>query len=387
MHTGGSRAVKFLHLVIVNLRRKKTRTALTIGSFTVALFLFGILATIKSALGSGVDVAGADRLVVRNRVSLIQPLPIAYRDQILRLPHVEEATFATWFGGYYQDMKNFFPNFAIDVPNWRRVYPEYKFSDEEWRAFAEDREGCVISPPLAKRFGWKIGDRIPLEATIWTGTWELNVRAIYETDRRELTSPELWFHYEYLDERRSFWKGFVGWYTVKIDDPASAVAAAAAIDDRFANSPYETKTETEKAFAAGFANQIGNIRLLILSIGSVVFFTLLLVTGNAMASAVRERTGELAVLKTIGMNDPTVLSLVMAEAIAVAAVGGGAGLVLAKLFTLRGDPTGGMLANFYLSPRNLALGFALALAAGAAAGILPALGAMRLRIVDALRRV
>jgi putative ABC transport system permease protein len=379
--------MKFLHLILVNLRRKKTRTALTIGSFMVALFLFGVLMTIKTALGSGVDVAGANRLVVRNRVSLIQPLPIAYRDRILQVPHVTHATFATWFGGYYQDMKNFFPNFAIDVGSYRSVYPEYKFPEEQWRAFVEDREGCVISPPLAKKFGWKIGDRIPLTATIWTGTWEFNVRAIYNTDRKELTTPELWFHYDYLDERRTFFKGLVGWYVVSVDDPGNAVSVAAAIDERFGNSPWETKAETEKAFAAGFANQIGNIRLLILSIGSVVFFTLLLVTGNTMASAIRERSNELAVLKTIGMNDSTVLVLVMAESVIVAAMGGAAGLLLAKLFTLRGDPTGGMLQNFYFAPRFIALGFALALAAGAAAGILPAIGAMRLKIVDALRRV
>lgn len=379
--------MKFFHLVLVNLRRKRMRTALTIGSFMVALFLFGILMTIKTALGSGVNVAGANRLVVRNRVSLIQPLPIAYRDQMLRVPHVEETTFATWFGGYYQDMRNFFPNYAIDIDRWRRVYPEYRFSEEDWRAFADDREGCIISPPLVKKFGWKVGDRIPLEASVWGGTWEFNIRAVYETDQRELIVPEMWLHYDYLDERRSFWKGFVGWYIVRVDDPDNAIEVAAAIDERFANSPFETKTETERAFAAGFANQIGNIRMLMLSIGSVVFFTLLLVTGNTIASAVRERTNELAVLKTIGMNDTTVLALVMAEAITVAAIGGGAGLFLAKLFTLRGDPTGGMLQNFYLAPRNLALGFALALAAGSAAGIIPALGAMRLRIVDALRRV
>jgi putative ABC transport system permease protein len=284
-------------------------------------------------------------------------------------------------------MRNFFPNYAIDIDRWRRVYPEYRFSEEDWRAFADDREGCIISPPLVKKFGWKVGDRIPLEASVWGGTWEFNIRAVYETDQRELIVPEMWLHYDYLDERRSFWKGFVGWYIVRVDDPDNAIEVAAAIDERFANSPFETKTETERAFAAGFANQIGNIRMLMLSIGSVVFFTLLLVTGNTIASAVRERTNELAVLKTIGMNDTTVLALVMAEAITVAAIGGGAGLFLAKLFTLRGDPTGGMLQNFYLAPRNLALGFALALAAGSAAGIIPALGAMRLRIVDALRRV
>ncbi len=379
--------MKFLHLVFLNLRRKKTRTALTFGSFLVALFLFGLLMTIRTALSSGVDVAGANRLVVRNRVSLIQPLPLSYREQMLRMPHIEEATFSTWFGGYYQDMKNFFPNYAIDVETYLGVYPEYKIDEDEWRAFAADREGCVISPPLAKKFGWKIGDRIPLEASIWGGTWEFNVRAIYDSDVKEFITPEMWLHWDYLDERREFFKGFVGWYVVKIDDPANAVGVAAAIDERFANSPFESKTETEKAFAAGFANQIGNIRLLILSIGSVVFFTLLLVTGNTMASAVRERTGELGVLKTIGMSDPTVLFLVMAESIVVAAVGGGAGLALAKLFTLGGDPTGGMLPNFFLAGRFIALGFALALAAGAAAGILPAVGAMRLKIVDALRRV
>ena len=303
------------------------------------------------------------------------------------MPHVAEATFATWFGGYYQDMKNFFPNFAIDAETYRRVYPEYMFPDEEWRAFVEDREGCVISPPLAKKFGLKIGDRIPLEATIWGGTWEFNVRAIYETDRKELTTPEFWFHYDYLDERRAFFKGLVGWYMVKVDDPASAVEVAQAIDERFANSPYETKTETEKAFAAGFANQIGNIRLLILSIGSVVFFTLLLVTGNALASAVRERTGELAVIKTVGFNDATVLGLVMAESLIVAAVGGAPASGSPSSSRSAGDPTGGMLPNFYLPNDSLAPGFALALAAGAAAGIIPAVGAMRLKIVDALRRV
>jgi putative ABC transport system permease protein len=379
--------MKFWHLVFVNLRRKKLRTSLTVGSFVVALFLWGILVTIKSALGAGVDVAGADRLVVRNRVSLIQPLPLAYRERILRLDGVAQVTYASWFGGYYQDMKNFFPNFAIDVATYREVYPEYDFDPDEWRAFVEDREGCVISPPLVERFGWKIGDRIPLIGTVWGGTWEFNVRAVYGAERKALISPELWFHWDYLDERRGFWKGLVGWYVVKIDEPDQAVNVAAAIDSSFANSPWESKTETEKAFAAGFANQIGNIRLLIVSIGSVVFFTLLLVTGNTIATAVRERTGELAVLKTIGMDDWTVLGLVLTEALALAAFGGAVGLGCAKLFTLRGDPTGGLLPNFYLPWRSLALGFALALAAGGAAGVLPALGAMRLKIVDALRRV
>jgi len=379
--------MKYFHLVFVNLKRKKLRTLLTTGSFVVALFLFGVLATIKTALSSGVDVAGVDRLVIRNRISLIMPLPISYRDVIRGMPGVEEVTFATWFGGYYQDMKNFFPNYAIDVETYRKVYPEYIFPDDEWNAFVADRQGCVISPPLANRFGFKIGDRIPMIGTVWTGTWDFNVRAIYNATETEMVTPELWFQYDYLEERRPFMKGTVGWYIVKIKDPANAVAVTKAIDDRFANSPNETKTETEKSFAAGFANQIGNIRLLMLSIGSVVFFTLLLVTGNAMASTVRERTAELAVMKTVGFTDSAILALVLAESIMIAAVGGTIGIALAKIFTLSGDPTHGMLPYFHLPNDDLILGLVVTLATGAVAGIIPAVGAMRLKIVDALRRV
>ena len=379
--------MKYFHLILVNLRRKKLRTVLTAGSFLVALFLFGLLMTIRTALTSGVDVAGADRLVVRNKVSLIMPLPFAYRDQIRQLPHVADVTFATWFGGYYQDMRNFFPNYAVDAETYRSVYPEYLIPDDQWNAFVNDRQGCIISSMLADRFDFKLGDRIPLQGTIWEGTWEFNVRGIYGVERREMLTSELWFQYAYLDERRPFFKGTVGWYVVQVDDPANAVAVAPEIDERFANSPFETKSETEKAFAAGFASQIGNIRAIILSIGGVVFFTLLLVTGNSMAIAVRERTGELAVMKTVGFGDMTILMLVMAESLLVAAAGGAGGLALAKFFTLGGDPTRGMLPYFYLSNLWLVAGFGLALLAGAAAGIIPAVGAMRLKIVDALRRV
>jgi putative ABC transport system permease protein len=379
--------MKYLHIIIVNLKRKRLRTVLTTGSFTVALFLFGVLMTIKTALSSGVDVAGADRLVVRNRISLIMPLPYSYRDAIRQMPNVSEVTFATWFGGYYQDQRNFFPNYAIDTETYRKVYPEYIIPDEQWQAFVNDRQGCIISPPVAEKYGFKIGDRIPLQGTIWSGVWEFNLRAIYGATEKELIRPVFWFQYKYLEEQRPFFKGTVGWYVVKVKDPAGAVAVSKAIDERFANSPNETKTETEKAFAAGFASQIGNIRLLILSIGSVVFFTLLLVTGNSLATAVRERTAELAVMKTVGFTDVSVLLLVMAEALVIATLGGAIGLGLAKLFTLSGDPTRGMLANFYLPNNALIAGLALALGAGAAAGIIPAIGAMRLRIVDALRRV
>jgi putative ABC transport system permease protein len=379
--------MKYGHLILTNLFRKKTRTALTAGSFAVALFLFGILAVVRGAFQQGVEVAGADRLVVVNRVSIIQPLPLAYRDRLMRIPGVTHVTFANWFGGVYQDERNFFPQFAIDRETYRQMYPEFVIADDQWQAFLSDKEGAVVGEALAERFKWKVGDRIPIKGTIFAGSWEFNVRAIYKGRRVQDDETQFWFRWDYLDERKQFRKGNVGWYTVRIDNPDSAVRVVKAIDELFANSPAETKTDTEKAFAASWVKQMGNIELLITTIGSVVFFTLLLVTGNTMAIAVRERTRELAVLKAVGFSDGFVLVLVIVETIVVAAVGGGIGLGLAKLFTLRGDPTGGLLPFFYLPVSAIVSGLALALIVGLLAGILPAFSASRLRIVDALRRI
>jgi putative ABC transport system permease protein len=377
--------MKYVHLVLSNLFRKKTRTALTTGSFAVALFLFGILAVVDGAFQQGVDVAGVDRLVVLNRVSIIQPLPLAYRDRLLRVPGVTHVTFANWFGGVYQDERNFFPQFAIDRESYRQMFTEFVVPDDQWQAFQTDKEGAIVGEALAERFKWKLGDRIPIKGTIFAGTWEFNIRGIYHGRRVQDDTTQFWFRWDYLDERKAFTKGMVGWYTVRIANPDDAVRLVKAIDENFANSPFETKTD--KAFAASFVKQMGNIQLLILTVGSVVFFTLLLVTGNTMAIAVRERTRELAVLKAVGFSDWFVLALVIVETMIVAAVGGGVGLGLAKLFTLRGDPTGGLLPFFYLAPEDIAAGLLLALAVGLAAGVLPALSASRLRVVDALRRV
>jgi putative ABC transport system permease protein len=379
--------VKYHHLILTNLFRKKTRTLLTAGSFAVALFLFGILAVVDGAFQQGVDVAGVDRLVVLNRVSIIQPLPLAYRDRLARISGVTQVTFANWFGGVYQDERNFFPQFAIDHTSYRLMFPEFVVPEDQWQAFVTDREGAVIGEGLAERFKWKIGDRVPIKGTIFQGNWEFNIRAIYQGRRPHDDTMQFWFRWDYLDERRMFGKGWVGWYTVRIANPDDAVRLVKVIDEQFANSPAETKTDTEKAFAASFVKQMGNIQLLIMSVGSVVFFTLLLVTGNTMAIAVRERTRELAVLKAVGFSDSFVLALVIAETMVVALVGGGFGLGLAKLFTLRGDPTGGLLPFFYLPVDSIVLGLGLALLVGLLAGILPALSASRLRVVNALRRI
>ena len=379
--------MKFLPLVIANLFRKKIRTALTIGSFTVALFLFGLLVIVRGAFSQGVDIAGADRLVVINKVSLIQPLPLSYRDRLLRISGIKQVTYDNWFGGVYQDEKNFFPQFAIDVEHQRAMYPEFIVPEEQWQAFAGDREGAIAGQSLAERFGWKVGDRIPIKGTIYTGPWEFNLRGIYRGTRAQDDTTQFWFHWDFLEERRAFGKGDVGWYVVRVTNPDLSVQVAKTIDTEFANSPFETKTDTEKAFAASFVKQMGNIEFLILTVGGVVFFTLLLVTGNTMAIAVRERVGELAVLKALGFSNQFVLQLVMLESLIVAFVGGGLGLLLAKLFSLHGDPTNGILPYFYLPPLAIVSGVAAALLVGVAGGILPAVSAMRLRVVDAIRRV
>lgn len=379
--------MKYKSLIMANLFRKKLRTTLTIGSFVVALFLFGLLVVVHGAFNQGVDVAGADRLDVINKTSIIQPLPYSYRDQILRIPGVKAITHDNWFGGVYQDEKNFFPQFAIDPENQRVVFPEFVIPDDQWKAFLEDREGAIAGSGIAKRFGWKVGDRIPIKGAIYPGDWEFNLRGIYAGSRDNDDLTQFWFHYKYLDERRQYGKGLVGWYTVKLDTPDDGTRVTKTIDTMFANSPYETKTETEKALATDFAKQFGNIGFLISAVGSVVFFTLLLVTGNTMAIAVRERIGELAVLKAVGFNDRFVLFLVLGESLLIAAIGGAIGLALCKLMTLGGDPTHGFLPFFYLPGPMMLLGFGVALAVGVLAGILPATSAMRLRVVDALRRV
>ena len=379
--------MKFFRLVLAQLLRKKVRTTLTIGSFTVALFLYGLLVTIRGAFSGGADVAGVDRLTVINKTSLIMPLPFSYRDRLLGVTGVSGVTYATWFGGVYQDERNFFPQFGVDKDTWFDVYAEYVLPKDQREAFLRDRQACLAGKSLAKRFGFKVGDRLPLRGTIWPGAWEFNVAGIYEGNRPEVDTTGLLFRFDYLEERRQFGKGTVGWYVVRLANPDDAVKVTRTIDEGFANSPFETLTQTEKAFATAFAKQMGNIEFLVMTIGSVVFFTLLLVTGNTMAIAVRERTGELAVLKTVGFSGPGVLALILAEAVLIAGQGGLIGLGLAKLFTLGGDPTRGLLGTFYLSWGSLGLGFMLALGVGAVAGILPAVAAMRLRVADALRRV
>ena len=354
----------------------------------MALFLFGLLAAVRAGFRQGVDIAGADRLIVIGRTGVIQPLPLPYMERIRRLPGVKDVVHSTWFGGVYQDPKNFFSQFVVEPEAWRGMYPEFKVPDDQWRDFVADRQGIIVGAKLAQRFGWKIGDHVPLKAPGYLGgdSWDFNVRAIYRGTRPQDDEGQLWLQHKYFYEKAPrYWQGIVGWYIVRVQDPEAALSVSRAIDQEFANSTSETRTQTESAFAASFMKQMGNIEFLIMAIGSVVFFTLLLVTGNTMAIAVRERTGELAVLKAVGYSDRFVLGLVLAESMLIAAIGGAIGLWLARGMTAQ-DITSGILP-MYLSGAALATGALVALGTGLLAGLLPAVSAMRLSVVDALRRI
>jgi putative ABC transport system permease protein len=383
--------MRFRRLIQANLFRKKARLLLTLGSFTMALFLFAFLAVVREAFTRGESVASASRLVTINRVSIIQPLPLSYRDKIAALKGVQAVTHDNWFGGVYQDPKNFFPQFVIDPENQRKVIPELIVPENQWKTFLKDRQGAVVGARTAERFGWKVGDRIAIKSPAYFGgqAWQFNIDGIYHGQRPTDDESQFWFQWEYFEQNvpPSF-KDMAGWYTVKIESPDDALRVAKAIDAEFANSPYETKTETESQFAASWVNQMGNIKFLILAIGSVVFFTLLLVTGNTMAISVRERTAELAILKAIGFKDGAVLLLVLAEALTIAFVGAVFGLGLATLaIPALAVALNGLLPNLILSNSMIAAGIGFALGTGVVSGLLPGIGAMRLRVVDALRRI
>ena len=383
--------MKFNRLILANLFRKKIRLLLTIGSFAVALFLFAFLSVVNDAFGRGADVAGADRLVIINRTSIINTLPLSYRDQILRIPGVKSITHNNWFGGVYQDEKNFFPQFVIDPENQRQVYPELVVPDDQWNTFLKDRDGAIVGAATMKRFGWKIGDRIPIKTTLYglAGTaWEFNIDGVYHGRNPKDDETQFWFQWDAFEERvPERLKGQIGWYVLRVDNPDDSVRIAKTIDAMFMNSPNETRTETESAFAANFVKQFGNIKFLIVSIGTVVFFTLLLVTGNAMAISVRERTPEIAILKAIGFSDRAVLGFILGESLVIALLGC-IGLVLALLAVpVLSRAMTGMLPALLISPKVLIYGVFAALAVGLVSAILPGLGAMRMRVVDALRRV
>ena len=383
--------MKFAHLIWSNLKRRKLRTGLTLLSILIAFILFGYLSAIGRGLNQGVSVEGANRLVVRHRVSITQPLPQSYQARIGQLPGVALVTHANWFGGVYREPRNFFAQMPVIPEEWLQIYPEFVLKDEQKQNWFRTRTGAVAGRKLADRFGWKIGDRIPIQATVWpkeggSRSWEFDLVGIYDGKEKNTDTTQFFFRYDYFDESRAYGKGLVGWYVVRVSDPNQSVDIARKIDEQFANSPAETKAETEGAFVRSFAKQIGDIGAIVRAILAAVFFTILLVAGNTMAQAVRERTEELGVLKALGFTNTHVLGLVLMESCLVAMLGGFAGLGLAWVLISAGDPTRGALPVFYFPVEDILVGLVAAVILGLVTGTVPALQAMRLRVADALRR-
>ncbi|HSU53460.1 MAG TPA: FtsX-like permease family protein [Candidatus Dormibacteraeota bacterium] len=383
--------MRFFALVWSSLKRKKSRTILTLLSIFVAFVLYGLLCTIREAFTAGVTMAGADRLIVRHKVSLIMSLPVSYKTKIQNIPNVDSVVHFTWFNGIYQnEPKNFFGTFPFELEPFLRIYPEYSLPEEQKQAFLRTRNGAIVGRTLLNRFHWKIGDHVALTSPIWPnktgGAWEFEIVGVFDAAKKTTDTSGFYFRYDYFDEGRSYGTGQVGWYGVRVKDADKAVDTAKAIDAEFANSAYETKAEPEGAFMQGFAQQVGDIGTILIGILSAVFFTILLVAGNTMSQSVRERTEELGVLKALGFTNELVLTLVLAESCLIAAVGGLAGLAAAWLFTSRGSPVPSMLPVFYLPVRYIFIGIGVVLGLGMVAGILPALQAMRLQIAVALRK-
>lgn len=382
----------YLQFLLSNLGRKKVRTILTLLSIMIAFLLFGLLRSLAGAFDQGAEIAGEDRLISINKISLIQPLPEAYLTKVQALEGVDKATSANWFGGYYQEAKNQFPQFPVIADDYFEIYKNMiSLPEEQMKAWKGNRIGVVIGQGLVTRFNWKVGDRIPLIGLFpredGSTTWEFVVEGIYETKSKSADVNTMLMHYEYFDEARQYAKGTLGWLVIRVKDPKQAAQVATAIDAMFSNSPAETKTSSEKEFAKSFAKQFGDIGLITTLILGAVFFTMLLVAGNTMAQSFRERIPELAILKTLGFSDRAVMLMVLMEAIAISLIGGLAGLVFAKLMiTGAAASMASTLPGLNLSASMMLVGVGLMLVFGLLTGFIPALQGLRLNIVTALRR-
>jgi putative ABC transport system permease protein len=390
-----------VRLLLLNLMRKPLRTALTVFGVGIALFLFCFLETVLYAFNAGVNMSDASRLVVMHKESIIFELPMSYRSLIEQTEGVKGIAPASWFGALSQEpgpdgkkQEEFFAQFAADIASYLPLYPEIKIPPREVQALMADQMGCVLGAKIAERLHKKVGDRLVLRSTIWaqkdgSPLWEFNVRAIYTSDSPTFDQTMMYFHLKRFDEARQFGKGFVGVYVLAIVDPERSAAISAAVDSRFANSPYETRTMTEKAFNLQFVGMLGNFQLLLRSIGSAVVLTMLLVSANTMMMSARERTREMGILKSIGFTDGHVFLLLIGEAIVMSLLGALAGVGLAWLLAdvLHFNPKPDFFPVFVLPAESIVTALGIAGLTGFASGIVPALSGMRLKATEALRSV
>ena len=379
--------MKLLPLVLANLGRHKRRTILTITSVALALFLFASLQTVVTTIAAGANFGSAHRLVSTHATGIVFPLPIAYANRLQVIPGVQAVTWANWFGGRYGDGKRFFATFAVDPKSYLDIYPEMVMPADQKEAFIHERTAALVGKHLMETFGWKIGQNVTLQGTIFPGDWTFTIRAVYVPTDPQIGDDVLMFHHDYMEERLNR-PGIAGWYVLKIDSPDHAPAIAKTIDDQFKNSSSPTKTGTEQAFNASFATMWGNVSLLMGTIGLAVVFAILLVTANAMMMSARERTREVAVLKTIGFGDGALFGIVMLEAAVIAISGAVIGLGGAKLlYKATHFSGGGFLPGFDVKPQTLVLGSLVTLVLMLASGLVPAVRAARLPVVTALRQV
>jgi putative ABC transport system permease protein len=386
--------MKYLHLVWAALFRRRTRTIFTLLSVLAAFLLFGMLDAVRAAFNAPPSAAGVSRLVVSSRISIIQPLPQSLMPRIQAIPGVKDVAYANWFGGYYQEPKNQNLMFQLAInPTYLDAYPELVLPPDQRKAFDETRTGAIIGANAAKALAIKVGDKIPIKGSIFTNkasgdtTWTFDVVGIFKAgeEKQRGLENQLLFRWDYFDEGRTFGGGTIGWYITRVNNPDESERIAAAVDALSANSDHETKTQTEQAWNLAFVKQLGDIGLIVGAIMAAVFFTLILLTGNTMAQAVRERIPELAVLKTIGFTNKSVLALVLAESMLLIVIGGVLGLLLAQVLLPAVNAASGGRMNFPpIGGSTWTLGIVLMLAIGFVVGCLPALRGMRLRIVDAL---
>jgi putative ABC transport system permease protein len=381
-------------LVRKNLFRRKLRAALMIVSILIAFMIFGVLAGFHRAFTAGEDRAAADRLITVNKINFTQPLPIAYFNRVRAVDGVRQITHANWFGGYYQDPKNFLMTLAVEPATYFDVYrSEFDIPPEQLQAFIRDRSSAVIGESLARKWGWKVGDRVPVASNIFSQrsngghTWDFTIAGIVKGKTEQAGTDFLLFQYAYFDETRSFGKDTIGWLILQTNSPENNDRVAKTIDAMFANSTAETSTDTEKAFGKAFAAQFGNIALIVFLVVGAAFVTILMIVGNTMALSIRERTREIGVLKTLGFSGPRILRMVLGESVLLALLGGLPGLAIAALITIALRAS---LANiapaFAVSPDIALQGIALMIALGLFTGVIPALNAMRLKIATALGR-
>jgi putative ABC transport system permease protein len=379
--------VKFLPLVLANLGRHKRRVLLTIASVALALFLFASLRTVVTTLARSAQFGSTRRLVVQNATGLIFPLPLSYANRLKADKGISAVTWANWFGGRYGDGKRFFAQFAIDPESYLAMYPEISVPEEQRQAFIKERSSALIGRRLLDIFGWKLGQNITIQGTIFPGDWTFTIRGVYTPTDPVINDDAMFFHHDYLEERTGR-PGIAGWYIVEIADPNNAAGMAKMVDDQFRNSSAPTKTGTEKAFNASFATMWGNVSLLMGTIGMAVVFAILLVTANAMMMSARERTKEVAVLKTIGFGNGRLFGMVMLEAGIITAIGALIGLGGAKLlYKTSNFNAGGFLPGFDVTIDTLLMGAGVALLLMLASGLVPAIRAARLPVVQALRTV